>query len=380
MKIMKNIFFKIGGFILLAACGSEKTVKEAEAPAPESSIVTLTDQQFVNGGFQLDSMKTVTLSKSLKVNGSVDVPPQNIVSVSFPTGGYLKSTRLLPGMRVTKGESIAYIEDQLLIQLQQDYLVTKARLDYNRLEFERQQSLNETKTASDKSYQLAKSEYESQQVMLKSLSEKLLLVGIDPEKLSTDNISRSVGIRSPITGFVSKVNVNIGKYVQPSEVLFELINPEDLHAALTVFEKDIDQVKAGQRVDVSFVNEPETVYPAEVLLVTSNVDENRSGVVHCHFEKAPAHLKPGMFINATIHLKSIQTGVVPEEAVVRFEGKHYVFCQNSKTEFELVPVDTGIVEDGMIEIKSAGTDLRSRMMVVKKAFMLLSKMKNVGED
>ncbi len=377
---MKYFIFLMTAVGYLISCGPAPVVKQASEEVPETSIVTLTDQQFLNGGFQLDTLRTVVLSKTLTVNGSIDVPPQNIVSVSFPTGGYLKSTRLLPGMRVTRGESIAFIEDQSLIQLQQDFLVTKSKLEYSRLEFERQQSLNETKTSSDKTFQLARTEYESLQVMLRALSEKLLLVGIDPLKLTADNISRSVGMRSPITGFVSKVNVNIGKYVQPSEVLFELINPEDLHAALTVFEKDIDQVKAGQRVDVSFVNEPTTLYPAEVLLVTSNVDESRSGTVHCHFEKAPAHLKPGMFINAVIHLSSARTPVIPEEAVVRFEGKQYVFYQKSKTEYELVSIEAGTKQQGMVEIKSKDIDLTGKKLVVKNAFMLLSKMKNVSEE
>jgi membrane fusion protein, heavy metal efflux system len=117
-----------------------------------------------------------------------------------------------------------------------------------------------------------------------------------------------------------------------------------------------------------------------VLLVTSNVDESRSGTVHCHFEKAPAHLKPGMFINATIRLSSAKTAVIPEEAIVRYEGQQYVFCQKSQTDYELVPVEVGTTENGMIEIKSKSIDLGSKKIVVKNAFMLLSKMKNVSED
>lgn len=365
---------------MLGACKSEEA-KNSEQPEENlSTIVSLTDQQYSNGGFQLDTIKTVALAKTLKVNGKIDVPPQNLVSVSFPLGGYLKSTNLIPGMRVRKGENIAFIEDQALIQIQQDYLVIKAKLEYSRLEFERQQLLNETKTASDKTFQLAKAEYESQQVMLKSLAQKLLLVGINPDKLNADNISRTVGLKSPINGSVSKVNVNIGKYVQPSDVLFELINPDDIHAALTVFEKDIQLLKIGQRVDVSLVNEPTISYPVEIILITSDVDETRSGTIHCHFDKIPGHLKPGMFINATIYLTKVKAQVIPEEAVVRYEGKDFVFYQKSKSEFELVPVELGVKEGVMVEVACREVDLSSKKIVVKNAFMLLSKMKNVGEE
>jgi hypothetical protein len=42
---------------------------------------------------------------------------------------------------------------------------------------------------------------------------------------------------------VSKVNVNIGKYVNPSDVLFELINPDDIHLNLKVYEKILETSK-----------------------------------------------------------------------------------------------------------------------------------------
>ena len=55
-----------------------------------------------------------------------------------------------------------------------------------------------------------------------------------------NNISKSVTIYSPIDGYVSKVNVNIGKYLNPTDILFELINPDDIHLNLKVYEKEIN--------------------------------------------------------------------------------------------------------------------------------------------
>ena len=164
------------------------------------------------------------MSSILKVNGVVDVPPQNMVSVSFPLGGYLKSTHLLPGMKVSKGQSIAVMEDQALIQMQQDYLVAKSKVYFLEKEFERQKTLNETKTSSDKIFEQVASEYQMEKVILSSLKEKLLMVGLNPATLTESKISRSISIHSPINGYVSAVNVNIGKYVNPADILFELVN------------------------------------------------------------------------------------------------------------------------------------------------------------
>lgn len=375
---MRHLFIITTFFLLQTACNSNKATEPAEKEESNNTI-TLTSQQVKDGNIATGSITQQTINEILQLNGEIDVPPQNIVSVSFPLGGYLKKTSLLPGMHVNMGESIAIIEDQALIQLQQDYLVAKTKLTLTQLEFERQKTLNETKASADKLLQQAQAEYESQRVLVKALDEKLKLAGINPQKLSEATISRKVSIPAPINGFVSKVNVNIGKYVQPQDILFELIDPSDFHAALTVFEKDINKLNAGQKVSISFVDEPEKKYNAEIILVTKNVDENRSGLVHCHFINMPVNLKPGMFITAQVELNNTTSNVLPEEAIVRFENKEYVFVENSSNQFTATPVATGIRSNGWVQVKTEAA-LLNKKVVIKNAFTVLSMLKNTAEE
>jgi len=363
---------------LAGACNSEKKTEEKTETLPENTVV-LTPEQITNAGIETGLVQKRPLNSELKVNGLVDVPPQNIVSVSFPLGGYLKNTKLLPGVHVNKGEVIAIMEDQALIQLQQDYLVARARLAYNEKEFERQKMLNENKVNADKIYQQAQADFTAQKVLVKGYDEKLRLIGINPSNLSEQNISRSVPVYSPINGFVSKVNINIGKYVNPSDVLFELINPDDIHAALTVFEKDLGKIRPKQRVMVTFVDDPATEYECEVLLVTKNVDDNRSALVHCHFEKQPKQLLPGMFLNATIRINEAEVTAVPEEAVVRYGNGQFVLEETGKGMFQLQAVETGIKDHGWIEI-TGKNELGGKKIIVKNPYPVLAKLKNTSEE
>lgn len=170
-----------------------------------------------------------------------------MISISVPFGGYLKSTHLLPGMHIHKGEILATIEDQQYVQFQQDYLLAKSKVKYLQAEYIRQKELNQTKAVSDKAFQQAESDYNSQKIIIKSFYEKLKLMQLDPDKLDEGSITRSINIYSPIEGVVSKVNANIGKYIPATDVLFELINPSDIHLNFTVFEKDIDKLYVGQK-------------------------------------------------------------------------------------------------------------------------------------
>lgn len=367
--------------VLLNSCGSKNTNPENKTDSVAETKVLLTEAQIKNAGIETGVPVSKTMSSILKVNGVIDVPPQNMVSISFPLGGYLKSTKLLPGMHVAKGEALAVLEDPQYIQLQQDYLMAKAKLNFLEADFNRQKELNSSKASSDKTFQQAKADYESQKVLVKSLNEKLLLIGINPLTLTEENLSRSVNIYSPISGFVSEVNVNIGRYVSPTDVLFELVNPEDVHLNLTVFEKDVNKLSIGQKVTTYTNQNPDKKYDAEIILVSRNLDANRAAQVHCHFDKYDKQLLPGMFMNAEVKILSSNALTIPESAVVRWQNKNYVFVNEGNNSFQMTEVQTGIAENGLIELTTySKDDWANKKLVIQNAYSVLMKMKNSAEE
>lgn len=380
MKKITLLAYSFG--IILLSCKEKKAPeqtandKAVTTVTAENNEVQLTPEQLKAAGLETQSVTTRDMYTVLKVNGVVDVPPQNIVSVSMPMGGYLKSMQLLPGMQVAKGQVMAVLEDPQYIQLQQDYLVAKSKLRYLEADFLRQKELNESKANSDKVFQQVRSEYEAQKVLLSALREKLQLINIHPDKLTDGSITRSVAIYAPISGYVSKVNANPGKYVSPTDVLFELINPADLHLSLTVFEKDLASLAPGQKV-VCYTNDNREKYAATIHLITRNINENRAGEVHCHFEKYDKRLLPGMFMNAEIALNNAAVSALPNDAVVKWKNKTYVFVANGADKFTMTPVETGTSNDGYTEIRTA---LADKKIVTRNAYTLLMKMKNSEEE
>lgn len=368
--------------VVLLSCGTkEEAATEVVKEEEQETMIELNTEQQKNAGITIGYPAEMNMHSTIKVNGVVDVPPQGMVSVSFPLGGYLKSSHLLPGMGVKKGEVIAILEDQSYVQLQQDYLMAKAKMEFLNTDLVRQKELSEQDAASKKTYQQASSDFKIQQVLIRSLEEKLKIVGIDPEKLSVNTITRTISLRSPINGYVTKVNVNIGKYVNPADVLFELVDPDDIHAALTVFEKDIMQIKKGMRASVTLADKPGKKYEVDVILVTRNVDENRGGLVHCHFENANHELLPGMFLNGSFELDNKKAIAVPESAVVRYQSKPYIFIAKDSSRFEMMEVEIGITDRQMVELKTKeNIDWRQQKVVLKNAYSLLGKLKNKMED
>lgn len=374
---MKNYLY-LGALAisLTFACSSNNEQKDKKAATINENEVGLSVQQAKNINLQIGEVGFGEINETLKLQGKIDVPPQNLVSVSIPLGGYLKSTKMLPGTHVSKGQIIAVMEDPQYIQLQQDYLSIHNKLNYASKELARQRELNLTKANSDKTLQLSETEYQNLKVEHTALIEKLKLINISAAQLNGGKIARSVNVYSPINGYVSKVNVNIGKYVTPSDVIFELINPDDIHLNLTVFEKDLQQIDIGQRVLAYANSKPEKKYETEVILVSHNVQDGRSEV-HCHFKQYDKSLVPGMYMNAELQFKNQKVQFLQEDAIVNFENKDYVFVETSSLKFVMTPVQVGETTNNKTAIT---TDLKGKKLALKGAYSLLMKLKNTVDD
>lgn len=380
-KQMKNILFLIALLFLMSSCQSNSNTAQTTKGTNEhnENKLNLTAEQIKNAGVKIGQIEMKAIASTIKANGRIDVPPQNMVSVSMPLGGYLKTTKLLPGMHVTKGEIIASMEDQQYIQLQQEYLTTKSKLQYYATEFERQKELNMSKAASDKILQQVEMEYTNQKITLKSLAEKLKLINIIPEKLTENNISKTINVYSPINGYVSKVNANIGKYLNPTDILFELVNPEDIHLNLMIFEKDLDQLFVGQKLMAFTNNNPKLMHPCSIILISKDINTERYAEVHCHFEDYDKNLFPGMYMNAEITLNDTQRPCLPTDAIVSFDGSHFVFVAQPNNQFEMKKVILGSQQNGFVHIENDST-LANQKIVTVGAYNLLMALKNNAED
>lgn len=389
----KAIFFTIAiDLILFTGCNDTQveTVQHTKVERHEEEMmVELSETQYKVAGIEISNIEQKTLSNVLKVNGVMDAPPQNLVSVSAPLGGFVVSTELLQGMKIKKGQLLVTMQHPDYVQLQQDYIDKKGQLEYLEQEYKRQEELNTENVNSTKVFQRAKADFISIKAQVKGLQEKLAIIGVNASMLSENSISRNVNIYSPINGYVSAVNVNIGKYANPTDVMFEIVNTEHLHAELTVYEKDVAKLKIGQKVRFTLPNENGKERIATVYLIGRKIDADRSVRVHAHLESEDTDLLPGMYITAMIELNENKVNAVPEGAVVMSEGKYFVYVvkgqhsESSETvyQFEMIEVQKGVTENGYTEISFiSNLDVNNRIVVNKGAFSLLAKMKNTEED
>lgn len=386
------IYLTIALCCLLSPACNKSTSIEAEDEHHEEAknSVELTAAQYEVAGIELGKVEQKNLSSLIKVNGVLEAPPQSLVSISAVLGGFVKKTNLLHGSRVKKGDVVVVMEHPDYVQLQQDYLESKSKLAYLEFEYSRQKGLREKNVSSLKVYQQTTADYKSMKANVNALEEKLALIGINVEQLEkSEKISRTITIHSPIDGYVSRVNVNIGKYVNPVDVMFEIVNTEHLHVDLIVFEKDIGKIKKGQIIRFTLPNEEDKERLASVYLIGRSISDDRTVKVHGHLDKEDEQFLPGMFVKALIEISNNTVNALPDETIVQSEGKNYIFVFKGKriennqemNDFKMVEIQKGITEKNYTEVILPDTfDVNSNQIVLKGAYSLLSKMKISGEE
>ncbi len=383
-KIFTPSFLRTSAFLLvyalvISSCQSKKEdAAEAAIPANAVHTVTLTKEQFRMAEIVIGKVESRVLSGSITLTGILDVPPQNAVNVTAPFGGFLRTNFMLQGMKVSKGQSIATIENPEYIQLQQDFIDTRGQVEFLAAEYERQVALARENVNSQKTLQKSVADLNSMKAKNNGLRAKLKMLQIDPDHLSPDAIRSTIELRSPINGYIAQIHSTVGSFVNATDVIFRIVDTDHLHAELTAFEKDIPKIQVGQKIRFTLSNETEE-RTAKVYLIGKEINPDRTVRIHGHLDKPDPNLIPGMYLKALIETGGKSLMALPEEAVVNFEDQNFIFIREAGNDyhFNMMEITTGVRENGFVEvILPSDFAVDTTPVVVRGAYKLLSKIRN----
>jgi cobalt-zinc-cadmium efflux system membrane fusion protein len=345
--------------------------------------VHLSNLKFQSLSMEVDTMPVRSLSGVIEANGQLEVPPQHEATVTAILGANVTSIKVIEGDQVNKGQVLAYLSHPNLVNLQTGYIRSYSRLQYLEKELQREKRLFEEKVGSGKSYQEIQADYQSMKGEVKGYEAQLRQLNLNLDKLKTGNIYQYVPVISPIDGFIEKVKVQVGQYVDPQKEMFMIVNTNHIHADLMVFEKDVHKVKKDQKISFTVESVPGSQLTAKIYSVGKKFEQNPKAVhVHAEIDQKKDYLIPGMYINAKIQQQGFAVKSLPESAIIEEAGKTYIFIgekhqEDGKTEwaFKAVEIRTGITEDGWVEIKLLEPLPNGTQIAWNNAYYLISEMK-----
>ena len=297
----------------------------------EHNEVLITEKQMETVNIELGKITHQELSNLVKIFGEIALSPSDEATVSAVIGGTIRDIKVIEGDHVNKGEVIAKVEHPDIVDMQNDYLEAKNRDEYLETEYKRQKRLSEDSVNAAKTYQKAKSEYQSNLARLNSLKQKLRLININPESLSPQNIQNAYPVLAPISGYVANVDINSGIHVTPQQRLFSVTANEKAHIDLKVYEKDIGKISVGQKLTFNLANNPlPRPMKGEIMKMAKRFDsDERSALVHAKIHNMHENILPGMSVVAHVQTGGEKQNSLPDAAFVTEQGKDYLFAVNT---------------------------------------------------
>ena len=379
---MKHNLYKIVTLsivFVLFSCGeknNQSTEGENQSKEITDDRISVTEAQFTHSNMTLGNIEEKSFPIVVNANGMIDVPPENRAVVNAIMGGYIKTTPLLVGDKVKKGLILVTIENPEFVSMQQQYMEVNEQLTFLKAEYDRQVTMKAENITSQKSYLKAESDYKTAVARHTGLDKQLRMLNISPSRVRKGEITSIVSIYAPISGSITKVNVTKGTYVSPANEIMEIIDTDHIHLELSVFEKDIVKVKKDQEINFKIPEATSDTYKAEVHLVGTSIEANRTIKVHGHLENDSNHnFLTGMFVEANIITDSHLANALPSESIIVIDGTSYVLVLDKKEGdiyyFNQEEVAVKDNYNGFSEIENTDVFKSNTQFLTKGAFNLI---------
>lgn len=389
-QIVSSLFPLLAGVLLtvFSGCSGGASEEKKEEVKQEGDKIILTAEQVKAVNIEIGQIEMRNLRSVVRAAGQLDVPPQNKADITVLTGGTVKQILVLEGNHVSKGQTLLMIENPEFIKMQQDYLTTKNRLTFLETEYKRQKDLNDQNAGTLKTFQQTESDYNTAKVSVAALEKQLQQINVNVKSLESGTIASQVAVVAPINGTVAHISVNLGSYAEPTKTLMDIVDNSQIHCDLMVYEKDLSKVKTGQKVSFTLTNQNNKQIDGEIYGVNQSFEgESKAVIAHAIIKNTTSdNLFPGMYVSALIEVGDQKNMSVPVDAVVRSEGKQFIFVQDEQHAtageyaFKKVEVTTGVSDLGYIEITPVETLSPQSKIVTKNAFFILSKTQASGEE
>ncbi|HED09793.1 MAG TPA: efflux RND transporter periplasmic adaptor subunit [Caldithrix abyssi] len=356
--------FLIISTLLLNACNSSQQADKNRAGKNDSSQVSKKEGKKQDKDFEMIPVETMII-------GNGDIADYILLSSNLETeiqaDVYSRSQGVVDSIKTEEGRYVQ--KGQVMLKLEADeYVIAEKKA---RVEFEKQLSIFKRNEAMHAKALLSNEEFEQAKYSLETAR-----LNWEDARLQLDYMS----IRSPISGWVGDRLVKIGQRIQPTDKLFSVVNISQVIAVVNVPEKNVDDLKTGQRAILTSDNIPGVKFEGFVKRISPVVDPASGTVkVTVGVKNRSRKLKPGMFVNVNLIIAVHQNTVLVPKLAIVYENEYmnvFVVKDSLAHKIRLTPgfEDSEKIEslkdlqagDEVIVVGQAGLKDKTRVRVVAR--------------
>jgi RND family efflux transporter MFP subunit len=333
----------------------EGPANEGTRPAEQKLI--LTPEQLQRAGIKVELVgeKAAPEMAAQMATGIVQPNAYHETPVISLVSGIVRSVRAELGQTVGRGQTLAVVSSNELAETESRYVTAFAELDEHHKHHRRTEKLVEIGAASREEFEMATTKLKTAEADVANMRQKLLLLGLSPQRVNglntSSQVSSEVTIPSPASGSVTTRTVNPGEVIEANKELMRVTDLSSVWVVGQVYEKDLGRVIVGSGASVSTDAYPGRVFRGRVSYVDPRVDPaTRTAQVRIELANPGQALKIGMYVNvafATIGGAENTVPVVSVMAVQNINNQQTVFvATNDANVFVLRPVRLGPESNG----------------------------------
>ncbi len=352
-EMKRNITFILIMFSVLQFSCKTKT---AEITEPESGLIEITKAQFQSENMEFGELVLASFSDLVHFTGNIIPSVSGQAQISLPVPGVITKIHCNPGQFVSKGGLLFDISGNEFIDMQKDFAESAALIKRLKSDFERATELSNDNIGAKKDLVLAESAYNAENAKFNALVVKLQNIGLDISKIEGGTFYTSYTLKAPMKGYVNRIYATIGQYVQPAETISEIVDIETFQLKISVFEKDINKIESGQKVEFQATGNKKEKFAAKLISVGKSINENTMSI-DCLAEienLKNTRLVNGQFVEGEIVVASDTVLSLPKTAIITSENENYVLVFENETDeiifLRKTDIKTGRTNNDFIEL------------------------------
>lgn len=325
---------------------------------------------FGGGGFRPPMTVEVTKATKGDITAELNVVGNLIgaqtVDVVPRTAGRLVSMNVKLGDRVSRGQTLARIEDQEINEqvkqaeaafevAQATIRQREADLKFAVVNFERSQNLFQRQLLPRQSLDDAEARQAASSAQLDLARAQLSQTQARLEELRI--AKGNTNIVSPVNGFVGRRNMDVGAWASQQSPVASVVDISSVRLVANVVEKDLRLVNAGDPARVTVDAFPGETFSGRIARVAPVLDPaTRTAEIEIEVPNGDFRLKPGMYARMSVTIESRRdTTLLPKVAVVDYDGTRGVFTMNADNKATFQPIEIGIEDADRVEVRAGIT-------------------------
>ncbi|MBX6325165.1 MAG: efflux RND transporter periplasmic adaptor subunit, partial [Chthoniobacterales bacterium] len=199
------------------------------------------------------------------------------------------------------------------------------------------------------------------QRLIESAKRRLRLWNVTDQQIAelekTRQPSDTLALLSPFRGVVQSVPVEQGRNVKVGDMLVEVADLSVVWVWAAFYENELSMLQVGQEVTITTASYPGERFKGVITVINPFLDEtNRTAKVRIDIANPDFKLRPGMYVNAELHMNMGQGLTIPVNAVMPTGTRNIVFVDKGHGKLEPRIVELGAKYGELYEVKSGLTE------------------------